>query len=284
MSEFKRGINNPEFINALNKCDYWQKMVKDPQLFIGIRDEYINVYYKGNSICKLSYDCREKRIKAAIHYKYLLNPGIKNPYLETSDGTFPPDVLKGKSIKSLSEIDLIKRASSAYAGEEKTGVHSIILKEKNILDIEVTFSKETIDTDSNKTDRIDYLQLIKHGGKIILVFFEAKHFTNSEIRARQSPRVLNQLKRYETAIKDHEKTILDSYKTVCRNLKALNIVGDRNLINEVAETPNLLSIDPLPRLMIFGYDRDQDEGKVWNAHKKVLKDVLGDRFITRGGC
>ena len=280
MSEFKRGINNPEFINALNKCDYWQKMVKDPQLFIGIRDEYINVYYKGNSICRLNYDCG---IKANIHYKYLLNPQM-NEYLGTSDGTFPPDVLKGKSITSLSEVDLIKKASSAYAGEEKTGVHSIILKEKNILDIEVTFSKETIDTDSNKTDRIDYLQLIKHGGKIILVFFEAKHFTNSEIRARQSPRVLNQLKRYETAIKDHEKTILDSYKTVCRNLKALNIVGDRNLINEVAETPNLLSIDPLPRLMIFGYDRDQDEGKVWNAHKKVLKDALGDRFITRGSC
>ena len=208
-----------------------------------------------------------------------------NEYIKTFDGTFPSDVLKGKSITSLSYIDLIKRASSVYAGDEKTGVHSIILKENNILDIEVTFSKETIETDDKRTDRIDYLQLEEdNNGKIKLVFFEAKHFTNSEIRARQSPRVLIQIQRYEKALEVHKEAILESYKAVCRNLKELNIVGDRNLINEVAENPSLLSIDFQPNLIVFGYDRDQDEGKVWNAHKKVLKDALGDRLITRGGC
>ncbi len=287
MSEFKRGIKH-EFINALKECDYWQKMVKDPDLFIGIRGNSINVYYKGNSICKLSYNRGTKQVIASTHYKYLLRPGIKNPYMETSNGTFPPDVLKDKSITSLSEIDLIKRASSAYAGEEKIGVHSIILKEINILDIEVAFSKETIEADDNKTDRIDYLQLVKDSkGKIWLVFFEAKHFDNSEIRARQSPRVLNQIQRYEKALEVHKEAILESYKAVCRNLKELHIVGDRNLINEVAANPSLLSIDFLPRLIVFGYDKDQDEGKVWKKHKIVLKDALeaiGSRLITKGGC
>ncbi len=287
MSEFKRGItNSSEFFNALNGCDYWQKMVKDPQLFVGIRDESINVYYKGNSICRLSYDGGKKRIEAAIHYKFLLNPKIKptDTYIKTCDGTFPVDVLKGKSITSLSDIDLIKRASSEYAGDEKSGVHSNILKEKNILDIEVSFSKEPIEPDDKKTDRIDYLQLDKHDGKIWLVFFEAKHFTNAEIRARQSPKVLGQIKRYEATIKDHQDAILKSYIAICKNLKELNIVGKRDLINEVAENPDLLSINYEPRLIIFGYDRDQDQGKVWNDHKNKLKAELGNRLITKGSC
>lgn len=285
MSEFKRGIAS-DFIKALNECDYWQKMVKDPELFIGIRNEYINVYYKGNSICRLSYDGGKKRIEAAIHYKYLLKPQL-NEYIKTSGSTFNPDDLNGKFITSLSDnIDLIKRASSVYAGEEKTGVHSIILKEKNILDIEVTFSKETIETDDKKTDRIDYLQLVKNtNGMIRLVFFEAKRFSNPEIRARQSPKVLSQIHRYEERIRDHQKAIRDSYFEVCQNLKALNVIGKRDLINEVAGNPNLLSIDPLPRLIVFGYDKDQDKGEVWKVHKEKLENKLpGNRFTTKGSC
>ena len=63
MGEFKRGIKNPKFIDALNvlyadKTSFWYKMVNNPQLYIAIRDNYINVYYKGQSLCKLAY-CRD---------------------------------------------------------------------------------------------------------------------------------------------------------------------------------------------------------------------------------
>ena len=52
MSNFKRGIRNPDFISALNNLlsnsqSFWHKIVNDKSLFIAIRDEYINVYHKG---------------------------------------------------------------------------------------------------------------------------------------------------------------------------------------------------------------------------------------------
>ena len=55
MSEFKRGITNQNFITELNSNKYWQQMVKDEDLFIAIRNEYLNVYYYGQSICKVEF-------------------------------------------------------------------------------------------------------------------------------------------------------------------------------------------------------------------------------------
>jgi len=52
MSNFKRGIRNPDFISALNNLlsnsqSFWHKIVNDKSLFIAIRDEKINVIIKG---------------------------------------------------------------------------------------------------------------------------------------------------------------------------------------------------------------------------------------------
>ena len=44
-------------------------MASDPSLFIAIRDGYLNVYYSGNSLLKLSLD--GERLAGEIHYKYL---------------------------------------------------------------------------------------------------------------------------------------------------------------------------------------------------------------------
>ena len=69
MSEFKRGITNQNFITELNSNKYWQQMVKDEDLFIAIRNEYLNVYYYGQSICKVEFV--KNNIKWTSHKKYL---------------------------------------------------------------------------------------------------------------------------------------------------------------------------------------------------------------------
>jgi len=79
MSEFKRGIANQNFITELNSNKYWKQMVKDEDLFIAIRNEYLNVYYYGQSICKVKFV--NNKIKWTSHKKYL---GIdESGYAET---------------------------------------------------------------------------------------------------------------------------------------------------------------------------------------------------------
>ena len=55
MSVFKRGIENQKFIDELNSNPHFQKMIADEELFIAIRKEYLNVYYYGQSICKIEF-------------------------------------------------------------------------------------------------------------------------------------------------------------------------------------------------------------------------------------
>lgn len=289
MSKFQRGITKPEFIQALNRLrqdpySYWSKMVEDGSLFVAIRHDCINVYYKGNSICKLSYN--NGQVTAKVHYKYLLNPQIVgDSYVETRDGRFADDVLCHKSITALADVDLLKRASGLYAGEEKSGVHSVITGEKNVLDVEITFAAD--DDSSKNTDRIDYLKLERgkaQDSDIRLVFYEAKHFTNKEIRSVGRPDVLEQIDAYEKALKQHKESILDSYALVCRNLQELDLIGERDLLGMVASGEGRLSIDFNPRLIVFGFDQDQKAGEIWKGHRAKLSDALGKRLITRGNA
>jgi hypothetical protein len=283
MSNFKRGIRNPDFISALNNLlsnsqSFWHKIVNDKSLFIAIRDEYINVYHKGNSICKLWFE--KGKVIGETHYKYLLDPYL-NQYVKSTDGVFLLSNPECKFITSLNSLKHIKEASSAYAGIEKTGVHSFIVKGQDILDIEIAFIN-----DVNSTDRIDFLKLEKNNKTqmLDLVFYEVKHFSNSEIRANktQSPKVLDQLARYEIALNTHKADILISYKLVCENMKDLNLIKGNALIESVALGIESLEIDFKPRLIIFGFDQDQKDGKVWKNHRERLEKVLLNRLKTKG--
>ena len=280
MSEFKRGITKKDFIDKLNilnaeRSSYWHKMVKDKDLFIAIRNEYISVYYRGNSICELHFE--NSKIVGRTHYKYLLCPDL-NEYIKSSDGIFLLKNPAKKFIASLNDLNSIKKSSLVYSGEEKTGVHSISIKEKNILDVEITFSKL-----DSKTDRLDYIKIEEDNEKLKLVFYEAKHFTNSEIRAKSTPRVLGQIEKYKKALEEHKTEIIKSYKIVCKNLQELNLIKPHhdNYIKRISDGENV-SIDYSPKLIVFGFDQDQKDGNIWKKHHEKLQDTLKDRLKIKG--
>jgi hypothetical protein len=265
MREFKRGIRNPDFIKELKNNSYFQKMVKDEDLFIAIRNEYINVYYYGQSICKIDFIKRKNLLKWTTHKKYL---GIEESgYSATGD--------------YLNRIDELKHNAKKHKGKEKEQVKKHILDDKElcILDVEVTFSREQINGKDYAKRSIDYVTIEKtEDGKDILVFYEAKHITNSEIRSRTIPDVLGQILRYEEALHQHEKDLKSSYEIVLQNLSELNILAHRNFIYKKLNTEKLL-IDFEPRLIIFGIDID----KIKNIHLENLRLKYGDkRLILRG--
>jgi len=89
MTQFKRGLSTT-FIERLKELDGWDKIAADKDVFIGIRDEYINVYYRGNSLFKISKN--GNALKIETHYKYLSPPSAgNNGYI---DITNPDDTKK----------------------------------------------------------------------------------------------------------------------------------------------------------------------------------------------
>ncbi len=258
MSEFKRGITNQNFITELNSNKYWQQMVKDEDLFIAIRNEYLNVYYYGQSICKVRFI--KNKIKWTSHTKYL---GIdEDAYIETGD--------------YLEKIDELKQNARKSRRKEKEQVKQKILDDKRlcILDVEITFGREG----SSGRRSIDFLAIEKDSNdKLKLVFYEAKLFDNPEIRARGIPKVFEQIDNYEKALKDtnHQREILTSYKTIYENIKALNLNNKTNLVNLIGVDSSKLEIDTEPRLIIFAIDKNKKD----DIHIQKLKTQFGDKRL-----
>lgn len=270
--EFKRGIKNSKFIDALNvlyadKTSFWYKMVNNPQLYIAIRDNYINVYYKGQSLCKLAY-CRDGKIKGETNHKYI-NKTLSKKTVNSYNGL----ICGTQHITSLDQVEDLINNAEEYALEEKKSSYGYILSNKSILDVEITFNA----TDEIKRSSIDYLEATIKQGKLVLNFYEAKHCSNAEIVSRTEPKVFEQLDRYEKYLISQEANIQSSYKLVCNNILDLNLSERFPLAKTVLEDNLSLVVNRLPYLIIFGESHNSD----WDKHVAKLRTKLQDRLILK---
>ena len=278
MKKFDRGIRNQKFIDALNtlyanKNSFWYKMVNDKELFIAIRKEYLNVYFMGQSVCRLEY---KNAVIGRTHKKYL---GVqKAGYFDSENGVISSPESK---IKSLSEFRIIKETiqEDKHIGKEKGESYTEILDSKKcIIDVEVALvnaKAPSIQRKSKyKVSSIDYVSLENNEqNELRLVFYEAKHFTNPEIRSTKKPKVFGQILRYKKALKLHEKEIQDSYSVVIENLRDLNILAQRNsLFNSL--TSMIFPIDFEPILIVFGVGNVKKP----NIHLDKLEDHFGSKL------
>jgi hypothetical protein len=258
MARFNRGIENEEFISALIATKHWKEITDDKDLFIGIRDEYINIYYHGQSVFKVEMT-KTQGLRWTSHRKYLGEE--KSGYVNSES--------------YLDRISDLKKMAYKHAGEEKSEVKKQILEKSDrcILDVEVTFGSE----DGFGTRSIDYLAIEKdESGKLKLVFYEAKHFKNSEIRSRTEPHVFGQLSKYELVLKKHEKEIIASYNTVMKNMLELGIDNNSGYAQLLNGKKLDAVIDFEPRLIVFAIPVD----KMQDVHMKKLKTRLGtDRLV-----
>jgi hypothetical protein len=287
---FGRGISK-EFVDELKNWTHWKDIISDRDLFVAIRNDYINIYYQGCSIFKISH--KGGQLIFETHFKYLVRPNMKNP-LVSWDGESPARTGRLSEIL-IPEFDLnsFKKSSSSYAEPEKKGVHSILKSNKNVVDVEIALSHKSEDeTDSEgqnskgrrAADRIDFAAIQGKDGKARIVFFEAKRFDNGELKSRKGePPVFEQIRNYETFIKQHRQDLEKSYRKACKNLVDLAPPNRYDpLVKEVADSPEQLIVDPDVRLVVFGYDKDEDKGTVWNKHKKILRDHFQSRLLLKG--
>ena len=284
MAAFNRGLDK-EFVEALNKeyekgkNGWWSQFVDDKKLFLAIRDNAVHVYYRGCRLIEVAW--RNGKLSASTHYKYLLRPEMEKKYVEVVCGK--PRIADARACfaDGLSATEL-KRSAEPYVGDEKEGVHDILLKNHYVLDVEVAIS-------DGEGGQIDFAALQDgiEEGQTHVVFYEVKHFGNTkELRSRGKPKVLEQIDRYRSLLKREQNRadIAKSYCRVSENLCALNGVPKRYCKrHDLLQGTKDFIVEEEPGLVVFGFDEDQKSGAIWRPHKQNLeKCIRKDRLLMYG--
>ena len=192
--------------------------------------------------------------------------------------------------KDMADINALKKAAKPYAGDEKTGVHNIVLANWNVVDLEIAIAASSRDEEDKSAPRIDFAALKKTGPGFEIVFFEAKDFSNGALRASDGadPEVIGQIETYKNLLDNNCDTISDSYRRVCGNLFDLRGLAERNrerheILKGIADGLTPLTVNDAPRLVVFGFDEDQRSGTYGKRLRDKLKTKLGDdRALFRG--
>lgn len=297
--EYKQGLNCA-FVDRLNNLhsipggEWWRKMLDDPELFVAIRNNYLNVYYRGCSLAKLMLVDGE--VVAETHYKYLLKPTVSKPYVRSLAGEFQltdhwPSGLAGPFTSHLSNLSALKSAAKVYAGGEKKFVGEVIKKNRNVVDVEIALTKDAVDatadqeSKSARAKRIDIVALRWEGSNPTLDFYEVKLFSNNDIRATNVAKVIKQITGYEELLEKYEVQIRDGFRRSCDNLVELDGIRPerKSWAQTVRDNQDRLTINTKPFLVIGEYDGDQKVGKVWKVHRDKLSHSLGAKRLLLGG-
>lgn len=288
---FNRGLSDP-FIDLLReeatKPGWWRDVLQDETLLVGVRDEYLNVYWQGQALFTVT--CVENKLQVTTHEKFLLDPDL-NGQIRLEDSGFKIEGLRAKGfmsqLKAGTTLPKIKRAAQRFADSEKKGCHVIAKRNAMVVDFEVAFP-----TDADfptQRNRVDLACFEESNGSVRLTFWEAKHFANPELRAQDGDApVVHQIERYTAWITAHRTELEKSYRRVAQNLAEFEKMGwKRTLpVSVKAVAANMpLSLDDVPpvSLLIFGFDQDQRDGQVWARHRKKQEAKIG-RIVCIGNA
>jgi hypothetical protein len=308
VSEFQRGIRDPRNIAALQELSkqpgWWQDVLHDPSLLVGIRNEYLNIYWQGQSIFKVTF--KDGQVLASTHPKYLLNPDLSGQIPLRLD-QFEVGSAEGfitRTYKGSETLGKLKRAAGLFSGEEKQGVHRIATSNLNVVDVEIALPANGV-ADVGSLPRVD-LATFENSDRVELIFWEAKTFANPEIRraerdasddvgASQSKKkyVADQIAKYQKVIRLHQPQIAESYAFVADNLVDIaEMSGGQRKVSDgivrVANEPKLLAVsESNVGLIVYGYDKDQSDGRLKRLRSRLEKELveLGlnkDRLKFRG--
>jgi hypothetical protein len=261
---FKRHLEQP-FIEALNKLhddqdSWWHALVRDEQVFMGIRSNAINAYAGGASIARIEWSNR--RLQLRVNRKFLVLPkptSADDSYADLLASARTPveAVTVNDALQYVEHLSAIKDAARRLTGDERAGAAQVAASCACVLDVEAAFDSvieaSSSDEPVGSVGRVDVVAINDHG---TLILTEAKLYSNGELRSRTEPVVCTQLIEYYNWARDHAGPIREAYSSVVAYRKALNL----------RSTPvaNVVDLDVIPRLLIFGFD---------SAHRKPLADI-----------
>lgn len=204
------------FINSLKSgflAGITKKVIADSDLTLEIRDNYINIYYKGNSLLKLT-ESIHGRYKADIHDKF--RDGLDIP-LDFIDQKTTAKFLK--NIPLLKENVVMHGKHSLEIEYEQMIIRANNFEPRNnseyfIIDRQYVVGKQRFDLTGIFWDR----RVRRKGQEVDLCFIEVKFALNQDISE-----VHNQLKGYYEAIRPRAKNIAEEGETIFRQKLELGL-------------------------------------------------------------
>ncbi len=287
MAEFKHGIKNGKFMDALERLaarkSWWRDVLRDRDLIVAVRNEYLNVYWQGQSIFLARFSGGE--VVASTHPKYLLNPDLSGQ-ISLQGEHFDlkkqePKMLMRKYEPGVTLANM-KRAARLFSGEEKEGVQVIATSNPSVVDVEIAFSANGL-AGVGSIPRLDIAAFETADDGVDLVFWEAKLLGNPKAR----PKVLvDQIGKYQKIIAASKPQILESYRCVAGNLVRFAEMseGTRKVsrdIQRVADNKAKLSVSEADvGVIVYGFGEDERDG-VGKAMKKQLETTLDELKIGK---
>jgi hypothetical protein len=206
----------------------------------------------GNIICK-------------IHEDFLSLRSDKNPYVileDTTSGTMQRvEGLNGFAI----HYQKIKRRINIFTGKERQAIQYLANNIPHVIDIEIGFEGELKqDAKKKSVPRIDMAAVTGSG---TLVFFEAKLFSNNEIRSKKTPRVVGQLQKYRKLLSEKREEIISAYQEQLDIYDKLNGIFFENRSRKIDN----LSLYPHARLIVTDFDASQRDIMLPTVQKSIEK-------------
>ena len=267
-----------EILSSNDAPIWWENVKKDKSLYIEIRKEnYLNVYYKGGCIAKISYNQRKKHFEIVTHPKYLERSVEFNPecykrrkkdgetvyeaiYQDCTEWLESPNKLehlKNNVERIYSRIDEGENAS-----EKSIQGKLITQNREKYLDSE--FAYQFYDGKRN-TIRIDLIKI--ENDKFI--FEELKRIKDTRLRTTKGePEILTQMKKYEGFLRQNKDALTTYYRILYKIKKQLKLP-----LPKVRDIDSIV-VDPKPTLLIFNnYEKmGPDRADRINDIDRILKE------------
>jgi hypothetical protein len=276
--QFKRRLDK-NFIQQLERLatspGWFADVLADRDLILGVRDNYLNVYWHGQSLFKIEPGRSDPKV--STHPKYLVNPKLsKAVKLKGRDFDVAGHEALIAHYDGPETLKMMKKAADLYCGDEKKGVHNLI-RANTVIDTEVAFNNTNREDEEERLlPRMDMACLEEGKDGIRLCFWEAKLYRNGEIRAEKDtrPPVLTQVRQYRELVEKHRHEMIQSYRDVAKNLVAIAGWAGRkpgDLIEKLADGTMSLAIGDPPAVGLVIYDFGGAEKNSARFKKEMAK-------------
>jgi len=227
-------------------------MADDKDAFILIRNNRVHVLVNGGLLLQIRMHSQGGMVCEA-HEDFLSLRNMSKPYAKLDDDSTEP-ISRVNGLNGLSKhYQKVKRRINLFTGKEKKIVQHFSLSLPQIIDLEIGLEDEKKKDASRKgAQRIDMAGISERG---TLVFYEVKLFNNSEIRSKDTPMVVGQLKKYERLLQKFQDEILEGYEDEFKTYQKLKGSFFKNRSQPTAVS----NIDHNVRLIITAFDGSQKE-------------------------
>jgi hypothetical protein len=195
-----------------------------------IRDNYFNLYYKGNSIGKISFSRETSLYKITIHYKFI-DQKIKERFKPHQEGNYSTFIIPGKQLHPLFSHEnltsMAHRVKKTHFQEEIMFEQMIMTDNVNREDF-IIIDRQIMDkTAKTKMDLLALAKKDKTDYQFCVI--EVKLGNNSELKGE----VIHQLKGYTDRIEQNFEAYRECYKINFRQKQELGLF-DKNLHVNIA--------------------------------------------------